>query len=71
MGWNDHVVSVETECLDCGAVDVWECWDEVAKARYGGDLGRKLGHDIGNSDRCPHCGSTRGKQVDDDYDGWA
>lgn len=63
MGWNDHVESIEIECLDCGEVGIWEYWDDVAKARYGGELGRKLGHNINNSDRCPNCGSIKGKQV--------
>jgi hypothetical protein len=54
------------ECLDCGVVDTWEIWDYIAKARYGGDLGKKLNHDINNSGRCPSCGSIRGKEVDDD-----
>jgi len=70
MGWNDHVELIEMECLECGEVDLWENWGEVAKARYGGDLGKKLGHDIANSDRCPNCGSTKGKSVEDDDDAY-
>ena len=65
MGWNDHVDMVETECLNCGHVAVWEIWNDTAKVRYGGDLGRKLSHDIRKSGCCPECGSTRGKEVDD------
>lgn len=70
MGWNDHVEFIDMQCLECGEVGIWECWNEVAKARYGGELGRKLGHDASKSDRCPDCGSTRGKAVvetDDEY----
>ena len=66
MGWNDHVSFVETECLKCGEVDTWEYWDDVAKARYSGSIGQKLGHDATKSDKCPHCGSTKGRPVDDD-----
>jgi hypothetical protein len=66
MGWNDHVDFVEMECLDCGQIDVWECWDEVAKVRYGGELGKMLNHDIANSDRCPHCGSTRARLAEEE-----
>jgi hypothetical protein len=65
MGWNDHVEIVEMQCLDCGEVDTWECWDDVAKARYGGELGMKLGHDINAAGRCPACGSIRGAPVED------
>jgi len=68
VGWNDHVEFMETECQDCGEVDIWEYWDEVAKVRYGGEnrhLGEMLGHDDNNSGRCPHCGSTKGTIVDD------
>ena len=68
MGWNDHVEFAKMKCLNCKKIDIWECWDELAKVRYGGQLGRKLGHDIKYSDRCPHCGSTRGKQIDEDED---
>ena len=67
MGWNDHVEMIEMECLNCGKVDVWECWDDVAKVRYGGELGQNLGHDIKNSDRCPHCGSTKGQPADEQF----
>jgi hypothetical protein len=66
MGWNDHVDMVEMQCLACGVVDVWEQWDDVAKQRYGGPLGQKLGHDVARSGRCPACGSTRGVSVEDD-----
>jgi hypothetical protein len=65
MGWNDHVEFAQMQCLTCGEVDTWEFWDIVAKARYGGELGRKLGHDIKDSGRCPHCGSTRGRETED------
>jgi hypothetical protein len=78
MGWNDHVTFEETECLDCGEIDIWEYWDSTAKVRYGGankELGHKLGHDDSKSDRCPHCGSTRGKFVEEDDEsgeyGWS
>lgn len=66
MGWNDHVDFVQMECLECGEIDTWECWDSIAKARYGGPLGEKLGHDVNNSGRCPYCGSTKGKVSEDD-----
>jgi hypothetical protein len=66
VGWNDHVEMVEMQCLDCGAVATWECWNEVAKARYGGALGQKLGHDIRKSDCCPDCGSSKGRPVPED-----
>jgi len=66
MGWNDHVDFIETECLQCGVVAVWEHWNEIAKARYGGELGRKLGHDVANSGKCPHCGSIEGEVVEED-----
>ena len=68
MGWNDHVELIETYCKDCGVVDVWEYWNEVAKARYGGKnrhLGLFLGRDDNNSGRCPNCGSTNGPVEDD------
>ena len=64
MGWNDHVDFAEMRCLSCGVIDTWEFWDDIAKARYGGDLGKKLGRDINKSGRCPHCSSTRGKSED-------
>jgi hypothetical protein len=67
MGWNDHVSLTETRCLKCGAVEEWEWWDEIALARYSGELGRKLGHDAVQANRCPHCGSTEGEIVADDY----
>ena len=68
MGWNDHVDFIETECLECGEVDTWEHWNEVAMARYGGEnaaLGEMLGHDFRNSGKCPHCGSAKGEPVTD------
>lgn len=68
MGWNDHVELVEMECLDCGEVEFGECWDDTAKARYGGRLGKMLNHDVDKSDRCPVCGSTKGKPVEDEDD---
>jgi Zn finger protein HypA/HybF involved in hydrogenase expression len=71
MGWNDHVEFWETECQDCGEVDTWEYWNEVAMARYGGankHLGNFLGHDDNKANRCPHCGSTKGVIVEDDDD---
>lgn len=70
MGWNDHVDFIEMECAQCGQVDTWEFWSDVAKARYGGQnkpLGDFLGRDENKSGRCPHCGSTDGKSVED-YD---
>jgi len=73
MGWNDHVDFHETECLECGAVDTWEHWDETALARYGGEnahLGEFLGHSDQKHNRCPHCGSTRGAAVEEDDDDW-
>jgi ribosomal protein S27AE len=66
MGWNDHVDFVQTECMDCGEIDVWEHWNEVALARYGGSLGIELGHDVRRNNRCPHCGSENGEPTDDD-----
>lgn len=66
MGWNDHVEVFETECLDCGAVDDWEYWDEVGRERYVGPVGELLGQDATKSGKCPHCGSSRGKIIDDD-----
>ena len=67
MGWNDHVGFQEMECLDCGRIDTWEFWDDVAKERYSDGLDEFLGHDHRKSDRCPHCGSTNGQAVDGDY----
>lgn len=64
MGWHKHVDFVEMQCLECSEVDTWEFWDDVAMARYGGDLGEKLGHNVGKANRCPNCGSTRGEQCD-------
>ena len=68
MGWNDHVAFEEYECLECGEVDVWELWDDIAIARYGGGLDKKLGHDVADHHRCPHCGSTNGKPYEDEDD---
>lgn len=68
MGWNDHVETVQTECKNCGAIDMWEMWDEVAKQRYAGEIGKFLGHDIGNHGTCPNCGSSNGVPNDDDMD---
>jgi hypothetical protein len=68
MGWNDHVDHIQMQCNECGQVDMWEFWDDVAKARYGGEnkkLGEFLGHDDNKSGRCPYCGSTDGDEVDD------
>jgi Zn finger protein HypA/HybF involved in hydrogenase expression len=66
MGWNDHMEGYETECLECGAVDDWEYWDEVGVARYSGSIGQMLNVDPAKSGKCPHCGSTKGKIVEDD-----
>jgi hypothetical protein len=68
MGANDHVCYEETECLNCGAVDDWEYWDEVGKQRYTGALGAMLGRHPENSGKCPECGSTCGRIVSDDVD---
>ncbi len=68
MGWNDHVSLCETECLSCGVTAQWEYWDEIAIQRYSGSLGEKLGHDAGQSGRCPSCGSPDGQIVDDEED---
>jgi hypothetical protein len=72
MGWNDHVDFVEMQCEECGEVDTWELWDDVARERYGGNnkqLGEMLGHDMDKTDsRCPHCGSTKGTPVDSEED---
>jgi hypothetical protein len=65
MGWNDHVDFKETECLDCGVRDTWEFWDDVAKQRYVGRIGQMINRDVSKSDRCPHCGSTRGRPIDE------
>ena len=63
MGWNDHVEYIETECLKCGEIDDWEHWDEVGKQRYVGAVGELVNQDATKSDRCPHCGSTRGRVI--------
>lgn len=68
MGWNDHVDFREMQCLKCGIISTWEFWDDVAKARYGGGLDKKLGHDVNKSDCCPECGSTEGEPADDEED---
>ena len=71
MGWNDHVEFVPMQCRKCGTVADWEYWDEVAKRRYVGAIGDKLGRDVAKSDRCPHCGSAEGDPVEDeDREGW-
>lgn len=70
MGWNDHVDFVETECLECGAIDDWEYWSETGKARYVGAIGEMVGQDATRSGKCPHCGSTRGKITDGADDDW-
>lgn len=71
MGWNDHVEFRETECLDCGQINDWEYWDEVGKRRYVGRIGQIVGQDATKSDKCPHCGSTNGKIVEEyDDDDW-
>ena len=66
MGWNDHVEFRDMECSRCGVIDVWEFWDKVAVWRYSGGLDKLLGHDAANNGRCPHCGATTGREVDDD-----
>ena len=66
MGWNDHVDFREMECLDCGIVDVWEFWDDVAKERYSDGLDKALGHDHQKADRCPHCGSINGIEEEEE-----
>jgi hypothetical protein len=67
MGWNDHVEFIETECLTCGITDTWEYWSDVGKARYVGEIAKMLNVDPGRSGKCPHCGSVKGREVDDDY----
>jgi len=67
MGWNDHVEYFEVECQDCWRVDTWECWDDVGKARYVGEIAKMVNVDTTKSDRCPHCGSTHGRLIDSDY----
>ena len=67
MGHNDHVEYEEMECLSCGAIDIWEFWDDVGRARYTGRIGEMLNVDPEHNDRrCPHCGSTKGKLVEED-----
>jgi hypothetical protein len=66
MGWNDHVEYEQMQCQDCGEDDVWEFWDDVAKARYGGRIGQMLNIDLTTDGRCPHCGSTNGKPIEED-----
>jgi Zn finger protein HypA/HybF involved in hydrogenase expression len=66
MGWNDHVESLETECLTCGAVDDWDYWDAVGQQRYVGAIGELVGQDASKSGKCPHCGSASGRIVEDD-----
>jgi hypothetical protein len=66
MGWNDHVEFVSVQCEQCGEIADWEIWDNVARARYGGSMGKALGHDIEADHRCPYCGGTVGTPVEDD-----
>jgi ribosomal protein S27AE len=67
MGWNDHVEFLETECLECGETDTWEYWDAVGKTRYVGAIGQMVGQDPANNDRrCPNCGSTKGRIVQEE-----
>lgn len=68
MGWNDHVEFVEVECQTCGVVDTWEFWSDVGKGRYVGAVGKLVGQDATKSGKCPHCGSTDGRELDDDKD---
>jgi len=68
MGWNDHMDFVEVRCEACGEVDTWEFWNDVAKARYSGELGKYLGLDDSKSGRCPHCGSTEGTETEGEED---
>jgi hypothetical protein len=70
MGWNDHVESHETECLSCGEVSDWEYWDRVGQQRYVGRIGEILGVDADRSGKCPNCGSTNGRIVDEDGEDW-
>lgn len=65
MGWNDHVEFVEMQCEECGEVSTWEVWDATARSRYSGELGRRLGLDVSNDNRCPHCGSHVGVVEED------
>jgi hypothetical protein len=69
MGWNDHVEFVSMRCDQCGEIDDWEIWNDVAQARYGGAWGKELGHDIANHNRCPLCGGIGGTPVDEE-DEW-
>ena len=70
MGWNDHVEMVRRQCLACGEEGEWEIWNEVALARYSGGLDKLLGHDAEHHNRCPHCGSHEGEDVDEDDGLW-
>jgi Zn finger protein HypA/HybF involved in hydrogenase expression len=63
MGWNDHVEYFEVECLDCGVTDTWEYWDDVAKARYVGEIAKMVNVDTSTDAKCPHCGSINGRYV--------
>ena len=63
MGWNDHVEVVECLCLDCGEINEWEFWDDVAKRRYVGEIAALINLDpvrLEQSGKCPNCGSSRG-----------
>ena len=66
MGWNDHVAYVETECQECGEVDTWEYWDDVGKERYVGSIGALVNQDATKSGKCPNCGSSKGRIIEDD-----
>jgi Zn finger protein HypA/HybF involved in hydrogenase expression len=66
MGWNDHVSFADTECLECGIISCWEYWDDVGKERYVGAVGQLVNQDATRSDKCPHCGSTKGRIVPED-----
>jgi hypothetical protein len=68
MGWNDHVSFDYMRCKKCGEVRQWENWDEIAMQRYSGSLGQKLGHDVNDANKCPHCGHTEGEWADPDED---
>lgn len=72
MGWNDHVEFIAMECLDCGAVDDWEFWDDTGRHRYSGAMGALVNVDVSRHGKCPHCGSTKGEPVEEQWgDGFA
>ena len=60
MGWNDHVEFYQTECLECGEIDIWEYCDSTGRQRYVGRIGEFLNVDAGRSGKCQSCGSTNG-----------